>query len=47
MFLKQINCRSECAQEWIKQRGRINVFPKILATYTFPDIGVNTLIIAL
>ena len=44
MFVKQIQYRCECVQERIKQRRKINVSPKILAIYIFPDNGVNALI---
>ena len=41
MFVKQIKYRCERVQERMKQCRSMNVFPKVLAVYTFPDNGDN------
>ena len=46
-FVKQLQYTCECVQEWIKWCGRMNLFPKVLTIYTFPDNGANTLITVL
>ena len=47
MFVKHIKCRCEYVQEWINQSRNMNLFPKVLAIYTFPDNGENTVITVL